>query len=103
MRTLSPKTAAEQRQHPRVALGVTLDLRLSGEGPTRCRGTISDLSRGGMSFSTDAVLEKGMTLHLKLPTALEIRGEIRSASGPAAGPKRYGVRFHKVGYYQSVN
>lgn len=90
--------ASEQRRHPRTAVGVTLDFRLSGETPTRCRGTITDLSQGGMTFKTDAVLEAGMTLHLKLPSSIQIRGEVRSVGAPIAGQRRYGVRFHKIGY-----
>ena len=90
---------AQRRRHARVPLGVTLDIRFSGEGAPRCRGTIADLSRGGMTFQTDALLEKGMTLHLKLPTELEIRGEIRHSAPAGNGLRRYGVRFHKIGYH----
>ena len=90
--------ASEQRRHPRTAVGVTLDLRLAGEGGARCRATIADLSQGGMTFKSDALLEKGMTLHLKLPSEIEIRGEVRSVGAPVAGLRRYGVRFHKIGY-----
>jgi hypothetical protein len=50
-----------------------------------------------MTFKTDAVLDMGMTLHLKLPTDVEIRGEIRSVGAPVGGQRRYGIRFHKVG------
>lgn len=89
----------DQRRHPRTALGVTLDISLSGEGPGRCRGVIADLSQGGMTFKSDAVLEKGMTLHLKLPSEIEIRGEVRSVGAAIAGQRRYGVRFHKIGHY----
>ncbi len=89
--------ATEQRRHPRSPVGVTLDLRLSGDAPL-CRGTISDLSPGGMTFQTDALLEKGMTLHLKLPSEIEIRGEVRHVGAPVAGLRRCGVRFHKIGY-----
>ena len=90
--------ASEQRRHPRTAVGVTLDLRLAGEGGAHCRATIADLSQGGMTFKSDALLEKGMTLHLKLPSEIEIRGEVRSVGAPVAGLRRYGVRFHKIGY-----
>lgn len=89
----------EQRRHPRTTLGVTLDINLSGDGPSRCRGTIADLSQGGMTFKSDVVLEKGMTLHLKLPSEIEIRGEVRSVGAAVAGQRRYGVRFHKIGRY----
>ena len=39
----SDKTMAgsEQRRHPRTAVGVTLDFRLTGESAARCRGTIT--------------------------------------------------------------
>ncbi|MFI5347633.1 MAG: PilZ domain-containing protein [Elusimicrobiota bacterium] len=89
--------APDQRRHPRTAVGVTLDIRLSGETAGRCRGVIADLSQGGMTFKSDALLEKGMTLHLKLPTQIEIRGEVRHVGAPVAGQRRYGVRFHKIG------
>ena len=88
----------EQRRHRRTAVGVTLDINLPGEISGRCRGVIADLSQGGMTFKSDAVLEQGMTLHLKLPSAIEIRGEVRSVGAPVAGTRRYGVRFHKIGY-----
>jgi len=91
-------TTTEQRRHPRTPLGVTLDFRQPGEGAARCRGVISDLSQGGMTFSSDALLEEGMTLHLKLPSALQIRGEVRHVGVPVAGQRRYGVRFHKIGF-----
>ena len=91
-------TTTEQRRHPRTRLGVTFDIRQPGEGAARCRGVISDMSQGGMTFSSDALLEEGMTLHLKLPSALEIRGEVRHVGAPIAGQRRYGVRFHKVGF-----
>ena len=98
---LTDKTFAmpEQRRHPRTAIGVTLDIRLSGESASLCRGVIADLSQGGMTFKSDAVLEQGMTLHLKLPTEIEIRGEVRSVGAVVAGQRRYGVRFHKIGHY----
>ncbi len=89
--------APEQRRDPRTVVGVTLDLRVAGEASARRRGRITDLSRGGMTFETDALLEEGMTLHLKMPQALEIRGEVRHAGTSASGRRRYGVRFHKIG------
>ena len=98
---MTDKTFAtpDQRRHPRTAVGVTLDISLSGEGPGRCRGVIADLSQGGMTFKSDAVLEQGMTLHLKLPSKMELRGEVRSVGAIVAGTRRYGVRFHKIGHY----
>ena len=88
----------EQRRHPRQNVGVMLDIRLTGEGTVPCRGVIADLSQGGMTFQSDAELEEGMTLHLTLPTDIKIRGEVRSVGAVVAGRRRYGVRFHKVGY-----
>jgi hypothetical protein len=96
--TLTDKTSSqEQRRHPRFPVGVTLDLRFAGESELRCRGTIADLSQSGMTFKTDAVLDKGMTLHLKLPSDVEIRGEVRHVGAPVGGLRRYGIRFHKIG------
>jgi c-di-GMP-binding flagellar brake protein YcgR len=89
----------EQRRHPRTAVGVTLEISLSGEAAGRCRGVIADMSQGGMTFKSDAVLEQGMTLHLKLPSEIEIRGEVRSVGAVVSGQRRYGVRFHKIGHY----
>jgi hypothetical protein len=101
---LTDKTfgTADQRKHPRTAVGATFDINLSGEGALRCRGVISDLSQGGMTFSSDALLEKGMTLHLKLPTKIQIRGEVRHVGAPIGGQRRYGVKFHKIGYAPSI-
>ena len=48
---------------------------------------------------SDAVLEQGMTLHLELPSEIEIRGEVRHVGALVAGQRRYGVRFHKIGHY----
>ena len=98
---MTDKTFAmpEQRRHPRTAMGVTLEISLSGETAGRCRGVIADLSQGGMTFKSDAVLEQGMTLHLKLPSAIEIRGEVRHVGALVSGQRRYGVRFHKIGHY----
>jgi c-di-GMP-binding flagellar brake protein YcgR len=100
---LTEKTFAmpEQRRHHRMAVGASFDIRLSGEQTGRFRGIIADLSQGGMTFNTDAVLEAGMTLHLKFPTDIEIRGEVRSVGASVGGQRRYGVRFHKIGYAPS--
>ena len=89
----------KQHRHPRTPLNITLNITLSNEGTSRCRGVIADLSQGGMTFKSDAVLEKGMTLHLKLPSKIELRGEVRSVGAAVAGQRRYGVRFHKIGHY----
>jgi c-di-GMP-binding flagellar brake protein YcgR len=96
---LTAKIDAEQRRHARVPLGVTLDINMQGAGATKCRATITDLSEGGMTFKTDADLEEGMTLHLRFNPSLQIRGEVRSVKGTTGGQRRYGVRFHKIGYF----
>ena len=95
---LTQKTGSEQRRHPRTAVGATFDISLQGPSAAKCRATITDLSAGGMTFKTDADLEKGMTLHLRVNPEIQIRGEVRSVLGAAGGPRRYGVRFHKVGF-----
>jgi len=100
---LTDKTAAEQRRHPRTPLGVTLDISMQGPDAAKCRATISDLSAGGMTFKTDAELEKGMTLHLRFNPDIQIRGEVRSVLGPIGGLRRYGVRFHKIGLISTTN
>ena len=51
-----------------------------------------------MTFHSDALFEEGMMLHRKLPSNLEIRGEVRHVGAPVSGQRRYGVRFHKVGF-----
>ena len=91
-------TSPEQRRHARTAVGASFDIRLSGEAAGCFRAVIADLSQGGMTFKSDAVFEKGMTLHLKLPSQIQIRGEVRSVGAPVSGQRRYGVRFHKIGY-----
>jgi endothelin-converting enzyme/putative endopeptidase len=70
-----------------------------GQTVGKCSGTIADLSVGGMAFKTNALLEEGMCLYLRLNIPLEIRGEIRHMKGSASGGQhRYGVRFHRIGY-----
>ena len=91
----------DKRRYPRTPVDVALDFRVAGEVPTRCRGIITDLSQSGMTFKTDAVLELGMTLHLRLPSKVEIRGEIRRIDPLAGGQRRYGVKLHKIGYVAS--
>ena len=91
--------ATEKRKHARIPMGTTLDIAAKGTPAGKCRGTIADLSAGGMTFKTNAELEAGMVLHLKVNAALEIRGEVTSIKGShTGGLHRYGVRFHKVGY-----
>ncbi|PCI32227.1 MAG: hypothetical protein COB53_12645 [Elusimicrobia bacterium] len=84
-----------ERRHTRVPVGITMDIRTSaGEV---CRGAISDLSDSGMTFESDAVLEEGQSLYLKMDTPLEIRGEIRHIRpSDQGGMTRYGVRFHFI-------
>ncbi|MBI5630515.1 MAG: PilZ domain-containing protein [Elusimicrobia bacterium] len=92
----------EKRRHPRFPVGIALDVHSHGQPVNKHRGTIADLSISGMSFETDAVLEQGMSLYLKLAKLdqpLEIRGEIRHMKGSSGqGLHRYGVHFHKIGY-----
>lgn len=89
----------EKRRNPRFPIGIMLEVNTKGQAMSKCRGSIADLSVGGMSFRTNAVLESGMSIYLKVNIPLEIRGEIRhlrrSASG---GLNRYGVRFHHIGF-----
>jgi c-di-GMP-binding flagellar brake protein YcgR len=91
----------DQRRHSRTAVGSTFDIRTAGEDAGIFRAVISDVSRGGMTFKSDAVLEEGMTLHIKLPSKIEIRGEVRSVGASVSGTRRYGVRFHKIGYFNN--
>ena len=91
----------DQRRHPRRPMGTTVDFRLAGAGAPRCSGTIADLSRGGMTFRTDAPLKEGMTLHLALSRGIEIRGEVLNVRGSIGGQRRCGVRFHKIGYVRT--
>ena len=95
---MTQKTEAEQRRHPRTAVGATFEINMQGPAAAKCRATITDLSAGGMTFKTDADLEKGMTLHLRVNPGIQIRGEIRSVLGPVGGSRRYGIRFHKIGF-----
>ncbi len=89
----------EKRKHPRYPVGLTLDIHAGGETIGKFRGSIADLSVGGMAFKTDAMLDPGMSLYLKINIPLEIRGEIRHMKGSVAGGlHRYGVRFHKIGF-----
>lgn len=89
---------ADKRRAQRFPIGITMDILAAGASLGKCRGTILDLSVGGMSFKSNALLEEGMTLYLKLNIPLEIRGEIRHRMHSASGMHRYGVRFHKIGY-----
>ena len=55
---------------------------------------------GGMSFKTTSPLEAGTSLYLKINIPLEIRGEVRHIrAGKSGGMHRYGVRFHKIGFF----
>jgi len=93
------KLKGEKRKHPRFPMGITMDIHAKGATVGKCRGTIVDLSVGGMAFKTNAELEEGMSIYLKINIPLEIRGEVRSIKDSAgAGLHRYGVRFHKIGY-----
>lgn len=88
----------EKRKYPRFPLGIMMNIHAKGQSVGKCRGTIADLSVGGMAFKTNAMLDQGMSLYLKLNIPLEIRGEIRHIKGSeTGGMHRYGVRFHKIG------
>jgi len=92
------KDEKEKRKHPRFPVGISMDIHAKGQSVGKCRGTISDLSVGGMSFRTNTSLEEGASLYLKINIPLEIRGEIRHIkAGSGGGMYRYGVRFHKIG------
>ena len=96
---MKKSVSQEKRRHPRFPVGITLEVRTDGQRVGKCRGSIVDLSVGGMAFKTDTLLEEGMCLYLKLNIPLEVRGEIRHMKGSAVGGMhRYGVRFHKIGY-----
>lgn len=98
MQTAAISKGAEKRRHPRFPMGISMDIQAKGHSVGRCRGTITDLSMGGMSFHTDAVLDQGMLLYLKLNIPLEIRGEVKHMDGnSSSGMQRYGVKFHKIG------
>ncbi len=87
----------DKRRHPRFPVGLSMDIDPQGANAGKCRGTIADLSAGGMSLKSDAELEPGMSLYLKLSPSLEIRGEVRHTKGSTTGGMhRYGVRFHFI-------
>ena len=92
---------SEKRKHPRFPVGISMDIHAKGQTVGKCRGTISDLSVGGMAFRTNSMLEEGCSLYLKINIPLEIRGEVRhikAGPGASGGMYRYGVRFHKIGF-----
>ena len=87
---------SEKRRYPRIPVGISMDIAAACQEVGKVRGTIADLSQGGMTLKTNAELEEGMTLHLRLPD-MAIRGEVRHAQdSEASGLRRYGVRFHKI-------
>ena len=93
------KKGKEKRRHPRFPVGITMDIHAKGQTVGKCRGTITDLSVGGMSFRTNSELDHGCVLYLKVNIPLEIRGEVRHIkSASSGGLHRYGVRFHKIGF-----
>jgi PilZ domain len=88
----------EKRRHERVPVGLSLGVVTKGQGVRRCLGVIADLSTGGMAFESDAVLEQGSSLYLRVNIPLEIRGEVRRVKPAGRGGHfRYGVRFHHFG------
>lgn len=88
----------EKRRHPRFPVGIALELFTKGKNVGRCKGEILDLSVGGMAFKTGQELEEGSSLFLKINIPLEVRGEVRHIKGGATGLRRFGVRFHKIGF-----
>jgi len=97
MKTVRTKVQ-EKRLHPRVPVGLSLDVHAQGLRVQRVRGKIVDLSVGGMAFETEAELDQGASLYLKVNIPLFIRGEVRYMGGRQGPPYRYGVRFHKIGF-----
>ena len=93
----------DKRRNPRFPVGITMDIHARGQGVTKCRGTITDLSLTGMTFKTNAVLEQGQSLYLKLDLPLEIRGEVRSIRAEEAGLRSYGIHFHHIGSFGPAN
>lgn len=87
----------EKRRHPRIPVGMSLEIHLKGHPVSRAQGRILDLSDGGMAFESDAVMEEGMSFFLRAKLPLLIRGEVRSIRQAPAGRNRYGIRFHKIG------
>ena len=88
----------EKRRYPRIPVGIGLEIHMKGQLVNRARGTIVDLSDGGMSFLSDAVMEEGMSFYLSAKMPLRIRGEVRSMREASSGLNRYGIRFHKIGF-----
>jgi c-di-GMP-binding flagellar brake protein YcgR len=96
------KSASDKRRHQRFPVGISMDIHAAGGAIARVSGTITDLSVGGMTFKTNKDLEEGSMLYLKVNIPLEIRGEVRHMRGGSAGARRYGVRFHKIGFEGTV-
>ena len=93
----------EKRREPRFPVGIAMDIHTRGHSVGKCRGTIMDLSVSGMSFKTNTSLEEGSVLYLKINIPLEIRGEVRHMkSALSGGSHRYGVRFHKISFEDTV-
>ena len=95
---------SEKRKHPRFKAEITMNILTKAQGVKKCRGSITDFSMTGMTFNTDAELEEGQALYLKLdlPEIKEIRGEVRSIEeGATGGLRRYGIQFHHIGSFGS--
>jgi hypothetical protein len=75
-----------------------MELFTRGRSAGKCKGEILDLSVGGMAFKTDTELEEGSSLFLKINIPLEVRGEVRHIKPGSTGMRRFGVRFHKIGF-----
>lgn len=84
----------DKRRHRRYPVGVEMAFALKGPEAGKGKGRIVDMSAGGMGLVSDAILEQGMSLVLRLAHQV-IRGEVRSIRQTGSG-NRYGLRFHKI-------
>lgn len=96
---MAQRRQGERRSHPRVPVGISMNIHAKGHRVMKHRGSIADLSIGGMTFRSTAELEEGAALYLKINIPLEIRGEVRHIhAGKKGAMNRYGVRFHKFDF-----
>ncbi|MBI3297553.1 MAG: PilZ domain-containing protein [Elusimicrobia bacterium] len=92
---------SEKRKHPRFQADFTMNIVTKAQGVKKCRGSITDISESGMTFNTDAELEEGQALYLKVdhPEIKAIRGEVRSIDdNVVGGMRRHGIQLHFVEY-----
>lgn len=84
----------------RARLPVGLQVRFAGRAGDgrRLSGTVEDLSEGGWTFVTDAELEGGEAVCLRVGLLLELRGEVRNSRYLCRRrQRRYGLRLHRFG------